>query len=110
MKLTLYGLKTCDSCRKARTSLAAAGHEVTFIDIRAEAPLEQCVPLWLDAVGADALINRRSTSWRALSEEERQTSPADLLLRHPTLIKRPVIDAVGQISVGWTKTTEATLT
>ena len=100
--LTLYGLKTCDTCRKALKSLAGAGVEVTFVDLRAR-PLDpaRLVQL-LDSVG-DAAINRKSTTWRGLGEDERAQDPAQLLAAHPTLIKRPVIERSDRaLSVGWT--------
>ena len=103
MTLTLYGLKNCDTCKKAMKALQDAGRDVTFVDIRADADLAFLVPTWLVAVGSDRLINRRSTTWRALSEAERETSPQDLLISNPTLIKRPVIETDQQVLVGWGK-------
>ena len=61
MSLTLYGLKNCDTCKKALKALEAAGKAVTFVDIRAEADLAALLPGWLDSVGPDRLINRRYT-------------------------------------------------
>jgi len=106
MTLTLYGLKSCDTCRKALKALEAAGHDAAFVDIRAHADLDAKLPVWLCAVGADTLINTRSTTWRWLDEAERakaQSDPQALLKAHPALIKRPVIEAGDQVSVGWTK-------
>lgn len=105
--LTLYGLKTCDTCRKARKALSEAGVAHDFVDIRADAPLADLVPGWLGAVGADTLINKKSTTWRGLSEAEKakandQEAAAALLVAHPTLVKRPVIvTADGAVHVGW---------
>ena len=62
--------------------------------------------------GAKALVNTRSTTWRGLDEIERaraETEPAALLAEHPTLIKRPVIEAGGAVHVGWSKAVEAAL-
>lgn len=109
MPLTLYGLKNCDTCKKALKALEAAGKSVTFIDIRKDTDLEICVPAWLDAAGADTLINKRSTTWRNLSDEDRETAPAALLMSNPTLIKRPVIEHGGAVHVGWTKDVQAAL-
>lgn len=103
MSVTLYGLKNCDTCKKAIKALNAAGKPVKFVDIRAEAPLETLVPKWLAAVGSETLVNRRSTTWRTLSETERERDPVALLTEHPTLVKRPVIEASEQIFVGWGK-------
>jgi len=106
MPLTLYGLKNCDTCKKARTALAAAGHDVGFVDIRTDADLSAKVPAWLEAVGAATLINTRSTTWRGLSDADKakaETDPAALLIATPTLIKRPVIETGDGLHVGWTK-------
>ena len=102
--ITVYGLKTCDTCKKAMKTLDAAGRAYDFVDIRAEADLAARVPAWLDAVDANTLINTRSTTWRGLDAAERaraESDPAGLLAEHPTLIKRPVIEAGGTVSVGW---------
>lgn len=106
--LTLHGLKTCDTCRTALKALAAAGHDVTFRDVRAE-PLEAAtIARFLDAFGED-LVNRRSTTWRGLSETERGASSAELLTLYPTLMKRPVIERDGQLWLGWSKDVQAAL-
>lgn len=110
--VTLYGLKNCDTCKKALKALEAAGRTVRFVDIRAEADLAAKLPGWLDAAGPDRLINTRSTTWRGLNEAERaraQSDPAGLLAAHPTLIKRPVIETGGAVHVGWTKDVQAQL-
>ena len=110
MSLTLYGLKNCDTCKKALKALEAAGKSVTFVDIRADADLQALVPKWLSNAGADVLINRRSTTWRSLSDEARETDPKALLVANPTLIKRPVIETAQAVHVGWTKDVQAALT
>lgn len=112
MALTLYGLKNCDGCKKALRALEGGGHAVTFVDIRTDADLEARLPAWLAAVGAAVLINTRSTTWRGLDAAERaraETAPAALLKDHPTLIKRPVIEANGVVHVGWSKDVQAAL-
>lgn len=109
MKLTLYGLKNCDTCKKARKALEAGGNELVFVDIRSTADLRTKVPLWLDAVGADRLLNTRSTTWRALDETERGGDPQELLIANPTLIKRPVIEVGSKIYVSWSKDTQSAL-
>lgn len=95
--IALYGLKNCDSCRKALKVLKNA----VLIDIRREVDLSSKVPYWLDQVGADLLVNTRSTTWRELDASERDSTPSDLLVRFPTLIKRPVIEVQGKVYVGW---------
>lgn len=113
-KLTLYGLKNCDGCKKAFKTLEAANVDVTFIDIRGEADLATKVPAWMAGVGMEALLNKRSTTWRHLSEDEKERALCDdgaaVLIANPTLIKRPVIEAGDQVLVGWTRAIETTLT
>lgn len=109
MSLTLYGLKNCDTCKKALKALEAAGKAVTFVDIRAEADLPALLPGWLEAAGEDVLINRRSTTWRNLSDADRGREALALLSEHPTLIKRPVIETGDDVLVGWAKATEQVL-
>jgi arsenate reductase len=102
--ITLFGLKNCDTCRKARKALATADMAHEFVDIRVDAELESRVPVWLDTVGSDKLLNTRSTTWRGLSETVKaraQSDPAALLIANPTLIKRPVIEVGEEVYVGW---------
>jgi arsenate reductase-like glutaredoxin family protein len=99
-RMKLYGLKTCDTCRKAVKALEAAGKPVELVDVR-EAPVGEAVLAgWLDAFG-ERLVNTRSTTWRGLSEAERAEAPLVLLGRHPALMKRPVIEAGERVYLGW---------
>lgn len=103
---TLFGLKACDTCRKALKEFQNAGREIEFRDVR-DAPLSEGeIARFLAAFGED-LINRRSTTWRQLSEEERTHTAADLLSAHPTLMKRPVIEGEGGLTLGWDATARA---
>lgn len=98
--MRLFGLKTCDSCRKARKAIEAAGLSVEYIDVRADgvsaADLAQIVTQF-----GEKAINRASTTWRGLSDEERAGDPVDLLTSHPTLMKRPVVEKDGVWTIGW---------
>ena len=97
--MRFFGLKTCDTCRKALKALRDAGHDPQVIDVRADGvPAED-----LDHIVAtfgDAAINRASTTWRGLSDAEKASDPKDLLAAHPTLMKRPVIDGAAW-TIGW---------
>ncbi|MFN3314811.1 MAG: ArsC/Spx/MgsR family protein [Hyphomonas sp.] len=110
MTRTLYGLKNCDTCRKALKELEAEGKPADFVDIRAEADLAAKLPRWLAAVG-DKLVNRSSTTWRGLSEADKArangVSLEGLLLGNPTLIKRPVIETDSEVLVGWSVDTKS---
>ena len=106
--MDFYGLKSCDTCRKALKSLRAAGHEVTYIDVRDDGVPEEVLGWFLVAFGDD-LVNRRSTTWRNLSEEERAQDAMTLLQAHPTLMKRPVIHTEQDFYLGWGKDVQARL-
>ncbi|MCR9146266.1 MAG: arsenate reductase [Rhodobacteraceae bacterium] len=106
--MILYGLKTCDTCRKALKSL----DESEFRDVRRDGVPQDVLKSAYDAFG-EALINRKSTTWRALSEAERDKPVLDLLAEHPTLMKRPLIDTGrdtgARLYLGWDKTVQAAL-
>jgi len=110
--ITLYGLKTCDTCKKAIKLLTASGRTVTFVDVRAEADLAAKVPEWLQLVGSPMLINTRSTTWRSLSpadKERAETDATGLLIANPALVKRPVIEDADNVHVGWSPSVQAAL-
>ena len=111
MSLTIYHLKTCDTCRKAIKAVKAAGHDPVLIDVRADGMPAGKLKDIADAVGWEKLLNTRSTTWRGLSEVEKSdmndVKALALMGAHPTLIKRPVIDTGLDISVGWTKEVQA---
>ncbi|MGB3315963.1 MAG: ArsC/Spx/MgsR family protein [Albidovulum sp.] len=104
--MVLYGIKSCDTCRKALKALQEAGHTVQFRDIRA-APLDVAEIARFHATFGERLINRASTTWRGLAEAERAGPPDALLAAHPTLMKRPVIDRDGRLTLGWGKDVQA---
>ncbi len=106
--MQLYGLKTCDSTRKALKTLREAGLEVTYIDVRNDGVPADLLSWFLVAFG-DELVNKRSTTWRGLSDSERAGDALALLLAHPTLMKRPVIHADEDFYLGWGKDVQAAL-
>ncbi len=102
--MKIYGLKTCDTCRKAARTLP----EAEQVDIRANPVPEAVLDAAMAQFGA-ALLNTRSTTWRGLTEAERQDEPLELLSRHPALMKRPLIDAGGTLYLGWGADVQAAL-
>ena len=102
--MDIYGLKTCDTCRKAIKALPGA----RFVDVRAEGVPAEVMQAAQEAF-ADALVNTRSTTWRGLSEAERQKPHGVLLVEHPTLMKRPLIVDGATLHLGWTKDVQAAL-
>ena len=111
--MRFYGLKNCDTCKKAQKALLAAGATFEVIDVRADGVPEAQLVEWVATVGTDALVNRRSTTWRGLSDAEKTAADgpgaAALLAEHPTLMKRPVIVAGDAVHVGWSKDVQAAL-
>lgn len=101
--MKIYGLKNCDTCRRALKALLAAGHDAELVDVREGGiNAEELERLYM-VFGQD-LVNRRSTTWRKLSEEERGGKPVALMLAHPSLMKRPVIlEEGGLLTLGWGK-------
>ncbi|RWR14340.1 arsenate reductase family protein [Paenirhodobacter populi] len=104
--MILYGIPTCDTCRKAKKALEAAGQAVTFRDVRAEPLTPDEIGTFLAAFG-DRLVNRASTTWRGLSETERAETPEALLAAHPALMKRPVLRSGDRLTLGWDAKTQA---
>ncbi|PJI91202.1 arsenate reductase-like glutaredoxin family protein [Yoonia maricola] len=98
--MRFFGLKSCDTCRKALKALSAAGHEPTVIDVRADGVSDSDLATIITQFG-DAALNRASTTWRGLSDTEKASDPAALLAAHPTLMKRPVIEVDGDWTIGW---------
>lgn len=107
MTLTIYALKSCDTCKKAIKALSAAGYDMTIVDVRADGVAVEDLTQWLATHGADLVVNKKSTTWRGLDEAERATDPLALLQAHPTLLKRPVIVAAETSYIGWSKDTQA---
>lgn len=112
--MKLYGLKNCDTCKKALKALEAAGKDVTFIDVRADGVPAEDLKSWIGIHGVDTMVNTRSTTWRGLDEAARAgvaslDGAMALLQEHPTLMKRPVIVDGAASHVGWTKAVQEAL-
>lgn len=104
----IYGIPNCDQVRAARAWLKKHGKEPEFIDIRQEGLASQTLDRWLTHLPWDALLNRRGLTWRSLEPTIRaqivdQSSAAELMLKHPLLVKRPVLEFGEQLSVGFSE-------
>ncbi len=102
---TLYGIKNCDTVKKARTWLDKNSIEYSFHDFRTDGLEEALLQRFCSVLNWDTLLNRRSTSWRQLSEEQKadldEQKALQLMLEIPTLIKRPILDTGTQLIVGF---------
>ena len=103
--MNFYGLKTCNTCRKAQKELRAAGIDFDVIDMRTDGVSTGILRTWSEQIEWEKLLNTRSTTWRNLSDEEKADINLEkaitLMAKYSTLIKRPVIEKDGKISVGW---------
>lgn len=112
--ITVYGLKNCDTCRKALKWLADSGIDHRFHDVRADGVTAADIGRWADAVSWETLLNRRGTTWRKLPDAVTAEVDAGvavaLMAEHPALIKRPVFARGSKILVGFTDAEKAALT
>jgi arsenate reductase-like glutaredoxin family protein len=98
--MILYGIPTCDTCKKALKALEAAGRDVSFRDIRAN-------PLTADEIArlvqefGPALVNRQSTTYRSFNDFLKASEPEAQIAAQPTVMKRPVIEDGGRYWLGW---------
>ena len=103
--ITVYGLATCDTTRAARKWLDAEGHKHVFHDVRVDGLTRPLVESWVKELGWEKVLNKASTTWRELAEKEKasvdEKKAVALLLAHPTLVKRPVLDRGGKLSLGF---------
>lgn len=104
-KVTLYGIKNCDTVKKARKWLESEAISYQFHDLREDGIDRASIQHWCDALGWEAVLNKRSTTWKQLDEQQKnsldESSAIDLLLEHPTLIKRPVLNTGTSIHNGF---------
>jgi arsenate reductase (glutaredoxin) len=105
--VTLFGIPNCDQCRKAKTWLNQSQVPFTFYDIRKDGLRDEIICNWLTHLPWDALLNRRGTTWRAMTESQRaaivdQSSAVNALLANPTLLKRPILTSQQTVLVGFT--------
>jgi len=105
MTVTLYGIPNCDTVKKSRVWLENANIDTRFHDFRKDGLEASQVQTWIDALGWETLLNKRSTSWKALDENQRLNMDAKsalaAIIESPTLIKRPLLDTGSSLHVGF---------
>lgn len=103
--IQLYGIKNCDTVKKARKWLEQHNIDYAFHDLREDGLALAQVQSWVAELGWENLINRRSTTWRELPDEDKSnlndSAASTLILAHPTLIKRPLLEWQGKVRVGF---------
>ena len=105
MPVTLYGIKNCDTMKKARAWLDAKGVPYAFHDYKAEGIDRPRLEAWARAVGWETLLNRAGTTFRKLPDADKadldERKALALMLDQPSMIKRPVLDLDGRLLVGF---------
>lgn len=103
--MTLFGIKNCDTVRKARKWLAQHHFNVSYHDFREDGLTEERLTEWVAMVGWEALFNKRSTSFRNLTDAEKsdlnEAKAIALMACYPTLVKRPVLLKDGHLHIGF---------
>ena len=102
--IEIYGLKTCETCRKVLKEIPNA----VLRDVRADGVPSDIMAQAFAEFG-EKLLNTRSTTWRGLEEAERAKPSLELIAAHPALMKRPLIKAGDTLFLGWTAQTHAAL-
>jgi len=107
----LYGIKACDTMKKARDWLGATGVAYTFHDYKTAGIDRATLEAWSDQVGWEVLLNKAGTTFRKLPEADKQGIDRDkaisLMIAAPSMIKRPVLDLGGRLVVGFRPETYA---
>ncbi len=103
--VTIHGIKACDTMKKARAWLEANGVAHAFHDYKAAPPEKALLERWAKQVGWEVLLNRAGTTFRALPDAETQAlnekKAIALMLKQPSMIKRPVLEVNGALLVGF---------
>jgi len=111
--IKVFGLKNCDTCRKALKWLAANDIAHEFSDFRASPVEAGQIAQWEAAVGWETLLNRRGTTWRGLPDSDKdaidRSSAIALMTAHPALMKRPIFEFSNTVRVGFSPETQNAL-
>lgn len=103
--ITIYGIPNCDTMKKARRWLEANGVEYTFHDYKKLGVPEKKLRAWVKQAGWETVLNKRGTTWRKLDDELRNSvdteSAIRIMLEHPAIIKRPVLESGRQLLIGF---------
>jgi Spx/MgsR family transcriptional regulator len=103
--VTIYGIKNCDTMKKARTWLDAKGVAYRFHDYKAEGIDAESLKRWVKTLGWETVLNRSGTTFRALPDADKQDLDAGkaiaLMLAQPSMIKRPILDRDGALTAGF---------
>jgi len=105
MNVTIFGIKNCDTMKKAFTWLDEHQIEYTFVDYKKTGVVKANIAAWCDAIGWETLLNKKGLTWKKLSDQERadvdEAKAKQLMELYPSMIKRPVMVVDGKVLVGF---------
>ena len=104
--MILYGIPTCDTCKKAIKAIEAAGKSVTFRDVRTN-PLSTAEIATIVTEFGDRAVNKTSPTYRSFSDFLKESEPEAQIAAQPTVMKRPVIQDGDRWFIGWDEATQA---
>jgi arsenate reductase len=111
--VTIYGIKNCDTMKKARSWLDKHGVTYTFHDYKTQGVAASDLEKWIKAAGWETVLNRAGTTFRKLPDKDRENltekKAIALMLGQPSMIKRPVLDVGSKITVGFKPETYASV-
>ncbi len=112
--MKLYGIPNCNTVKKARTWLTENGIEIPFHDFKKQGVSEELLKAWLKQIGWEKLVNRQGTTWRQLPDEAKAAvcdgaGAIRLMLEKSSVIKRPVLETDGKITLGFDAATYQSL-
>jgi arsenate reductase (glutaredoxin) len=104
--MKVYGIKNCDTVKKARAWLDSNGIVYEFVDLKKTPPTTDEIARWCDALGVNVVLNRRGTTWKKLTDSEQASADSirgaiALMVAHPSAIKRPVIEIGSKFLIGF---------
>ncbi|MFT5879158.1 MAG: Spx/MgsR family transcriptional regulator [Moritella sp.] len=105
MTTVMYGIKNCDTIKKTKKWLEANNLEFTFHDHRSDGLDQTQLQNWCQTLGWEQVLNKRGTTYRQLTDDQKsslnETSAIALLLEYPAMIKRPILDIDGELTLGF---------
>ena len=104
--MKMYGIKNCDTVRKARAWLDLHGIAYEFVDFKKTPPSADQVQRWCNVLGSDTVLNRRGLTWKKLSASEQNATDSvpgaiAVMLAHPSAIKRPIVEIGSDYLIGF---------
>ncbi len=107
-EIILYGIPNCDTTKKALKLLKKEKADFTFHDYKVKGVKKEKLQEWIHKIGVETIFNKRSTTWKELDEVEKKKAESilgavEIMIKHNSIIKRPIIENKNNIIVGYNK-------